>query len=46
VFYLNSQQNKNFRGSFHPDQEKACNIGPFQGGVHIKITGMPYSNQG
>ena len=30
VFYLNSQRNKNVSGSFQPDQEKACNICPFQ----------------
>ena len=30
VFYLNSQRNKNFSGSFQPDQEKTCNICPFQ----------------
>ena len=30
VFYLNSQRNKKFSGSFQPDQEKACNICPFQ----------------
>jgi hypothetical protein len=30
VFYLNSQRNKNFSGSFQPDKEKACNICPFQ----------------
>jgi hypothetical protein len=26
---VNSQRNKNFSGSFQPDQEKACNICPF-----------------
>ena len=31
VFYLNSQRNTNFSESFQPDQEKACNICPFQG---------------
>ena len=31
VFYLNSQRYKYFSGSFQPDQEKACNICPFQG---------------
>jgi hypothetical protein len=30
VFYLNSQRNKNLSGSFQPDQEKACNVCPFQ----------------
>jgi hypothetical protein len=30
IFYLNSQRNTNFSGSFQPDQEKACNICPFQ----------------
>jgi hypothetical protein len=30
LFYLNSQRNTNFSGSFQPDQEKACNICPFQ----------------
>jgi hypothetical protein len=30
VFYLNSQRNKKFSVSFQLDQEKACNICPFQ----------------
>jgi hypothetical protein len=30
LFYLNSQRNANFSGSFQPDEEKACNICPFQ----------------
>jgi hypothetical protein len=41
LFYLNSQRNTNFSGSFQPDQEKACNICPFQG---VNISQKPKSS--
>jgi hypothetical protein len=28
---MNGNRNANFSGSFQPDEEKACNICPFQG---------------